>query len=147
MNRSDRSDLAATGLGRRLAALLYDSLLVLALLFVAASVALLFRRGEPVPQNLSWYTLYFAAVPFVFFTGFWYVGGQTLGMRAWRLRLTSRRDGSLTRWQVSLRFLVALVSLGCLGLGFFWQLVDSDKLTWHDRAAGTRVVIDPPHPP
>ena len=36
-----------------------------------------------------------------------------------------------------------LVSIAALGLGLLWLVVDPQKLTWHDRIAGTRVVVLP----
>jgi uncharacterized RDD family membrane protein YckC len=76
----------------------------------------------------------------LFFTGFWWRGGQTLGMRAWRLKVV-RMDGSPLRWSDALkRHLAALLSCLTLGLGFLWVLVDSDGLAWHDRLSATRLI-------
>ena len=43
----------------------------------------------------------------------------------------------------SLRFVAALLSWAAVGLGFLWQLWDRDRLTWHDRISGTRIVHYP----
>jgi uncharacterized RDD family membrane protein YckC len=67
-------------------------------------------------------------------------GGQTLGMRSWRLQLRNLRDGPISWWQALLRFMVAIPSAGLLGLGYFWMLVDKRKLTWHDRYSETTIV-------
>lgn len=70
----------------------------------------------------------------------WRRGGQTLAMRAWRLQLVAM-DGSRPSWRaLALRYVVGTLSLLLGGLGFWWAWVDRERLTWHDRASGTRVV-------
>ncbi|MEW8507828.1 MAG: RDD family protein [Candidatus Thiodiazotropha sp.] len=129
------------GILRRLAAILYDGLLLLALLFVATAVITL-PLGNPSGFTLLIFQLFvFEIIPLLFFTGFWSRGGQTLGMRAWRLKLV-RIDGRKVGWSDALkRHLAALLSLLVFGLGFVWILVDPEKLAWHDRLSRTRLVI------
>ena len=128
----------ATGLFRRLGAMLYDALLILALLFLATIPFLAASAGEAVAPETLAYQVTLVAVVYVFLVGFWCRRGSTLGMLAWGLRV-EQADGSLpTIGQGSIRFMVAIVSLLAAGLGFWWQLWDKDKLTWHDRASGTR---------
>ncbi len=130
-------------LPRRLGAMLYDGLLVLAVLFMATLPFVAVRGGEPVEPENTVYQLTMLGVVYVFFVFFWTRGGQTLGMRSWRLRLETA-DGRLPSFTTaSLRFVAALVSLLPFGLGFLWQLWDKDQLTWHDRASGTRLVYYP----
>ncbi len=84
-------------------------------------------------------TLYLLIATFLFFGGIWTHGGQTIGMRAWRIRVV-RRDGERLRWRdAAVRFLGAIVSWGALGLGFLWSLFDRDQLTWHDRWSDTEL--------
>ena len=78
------------GLFRRLGAAVYDSLLVLATLFAATAVVLPLTGGEAVPAGTIWYPAYLIGVSYVYFAGFWIYGGQTLGMRAWKLRRRRR---------------------------------------------------------
>ncbi len=128
---------------RRFGAMLYDGLLVLAVLFMATLPFVGVRGGEPVePQNTA-YQLTMLGVVYVFFVFFWSRGGQTLGMRAWRLRVETWDGQVPTFTRATLRFVLALVSLVPLGLGFFWQLWDKDRLTIHDRYSGTRLVYYP----
>lgn len=131
------------GFFRRIAALLYDGLLLLGVLFVA---------GLPLPllENLSHATvvialtrIYLLLVAFLFLGWFWTHGGQTLGMRAWRLRLVGQ-SGECLNWQTaSIRFAVATLSLITFGLGFFWMFFDKEKRTWHDIASRSRVLLSP----
>ncbi|MBB3345509.1 RDD family protein [Luteimonas sp. RC10] len=73
----------------------------------------------------------------------WRHGGQTLGMRPWRIRVRGPDGGQPTSRALWLRFAIGTVSLLAGGLGFWWAWLDRDRLTWHDRASGTRIVRDP----
>ncbi len=94
------------GLARRLAAILYDALLLFAVLCIATVLALPLNGGQAFRHNPV-YTAYVYLICFLFFGWFWTHGGQTLGMRAWKLRLV-RYDGEPVGWrQALLRFLLA----------------------------------------
>ncbi len=143
MNQKDRStttSLPTPGLFRRLASIFYDLLLLLALLAVATTLITL-PFGMPEGAALVVYQLFlFELIPLLFFTGFWWRGGQTLGMRAWRLKVV-RADGAPLTWTDALkRHLASLLSCLALGLGFVWILLDPQGLAWHDRLSGTRLI-------
>ena len=75
----------------------------------------------------------------------WRRGGQTIGMRAWRLRVTDAAGGAPGWRALWLRYLVGAIGLLAGGLGFWWAWIDRDRLAWHDRASGTRMQrIDKP---
>lgn len=140
---TDSASLPHCPLWRRLAAGLYDALLVFGLLGVATFAALPFTGdlgdGRPHP----FFTIYLFLVSFAFYGWFWTHGGQTLGMKVWNIRVQNREGGAITLWQAALRFVVALLSLGALGLGFLWSLIDKEKLTWHDRYSMSVLVVLP----
>lgn len=140
---SDRTSLPHCSLWRRLAAILYDTLLLLALLFVASAIHLAIAGGEARTGSDIVRSLFIVMIAFAFFAFFWLHGGQTLGMRAWRIRLQNRGGGPITPWQAMLRFLAAIVSWLALGLGFLWSLLDKEKLTWHDHFSITELVVLP----
>jgi uncharacterized RDD family membrane protein YckC len=123
-------------------AIVYDSLLLLAVLFVAASPFVVITGGGQ--QSLlvhRMFQIYLLAVSFLFFAWFWIHGGQTLGMRAWRLQVL-RNDGAKLGWRdAALRFFSAMFSWLCFGLGFLWILIDKDGLAWHDRWSRTRLIL------
>jgi len=125
---------------RRLGAIVYDSLLVLALLFIVTIPFIAIRGGQPVEAGDSLlYPLCLAAIIFVFFTGFWSHSGRTLGMQSWGLRVETPNGEIPTFTVASFRFFAAILSWLPAGLGFIWQLWDKDQLTWHDRLSGTRL--------
>ncbi len=132
------------GLIRRVASMLYDALLVLALLFLATLPFIALRGGEAVePGSSPAYSLGLVLVVYIFFVGFWTTKGRTLGMQSWGLQLEDASGRVPGLGPATLRFAVAILSMAAFGLGFLWQLVDPGKLTWHDRASGTRLMHYP----
>lgn len=130
-------------LGWRLLALVYDFFPVLALWFATAGLMLLVRGGEPVPPGSVWAWAEFVLLWAV--TGgygllSWKRGGQTLGMRPWRLKVLSADGRIATPRALALRYAVATLSLAALGLGFLWSFIDRERRTWHDLASGTVLV-------
>jgi len=134
-------------LGWRLLSLFYD-LWPAAALWMLTS--LLFNIGytvlghhaerENIPPGSVLSSLLFLAcllVTGLYATLSWRHGGQTLGMRPWRLRLLAA-DGGRPGWTALwLRYTVGLLSLLAGGLGFWWAWFDRDRRAWHDRASGT----------
>lgn len=135
-----------TGLLRRFAAMLYDALLLLALWFMATMPYIAIRGGESVEASGPLHAVYqftLLLVAYAFFVGFWRYRGRTLGMQSWGLQLQTP-DGTLpSLGAATIRFFAAIVSWLPLGLGFFWQLWDAERLTWHDRLSKTRIVYYP----
>lgn len=145
-----------TGLLRRLMCIFYDSLLLIALLFVvgiivASLATFLFNDGHAITPDYPWFTIYQVIVllillltGFVFFGWFWTHGGQTLGMRTWRVRLVNESGDENVSWrQSALRYIAALLSWLLVGLGFFYCLIDREKRSWHDLISRTRLVRIP----
>ncbi len=136
-----RTNADAPGFLRRAAALLYDSLLLLAVLFLATAIALPFNAGKAFSPDQILYPIYLLTVSFVFFGWFWTHGGQTLGLRSWKMKLVGT-DRLAVGWkQAALRFVCAILSWLCLGIGFFWIIVDPKRRSWHDRLSKTRLII------
>lgn len=130
-------------LARRLGAIFYDTLLLASVLILASLVALPLLGDNPSRPAMLLFRIYLVVSAFGFFTWFWAHGGQTLGMRVWRIRLQSRGGGPITLWQALLRFLFAVLSWAALGMGFFWSLFDKEQLTWHDRFSMSELVVIP----
>ena len=140
MNRNGHP---SAGLPRRAAAICYDLLLLTGLVMVLTLALVLFRGGEAVPPASRWYEASLLAAHFAFFGISWTRGGQTLGARAWKLRVTAMDGRDLTWRLAALRYLSAWLLLLPPGLGFLWACWDPDGLCWHDRLSGTRVVRIP----
>ena len=130
-------DCPPASLFKQFAAMVYDSLLLFAILFVATSILLIFNQGAAIESNPS-FNLYLVFIVFTFYAWFWNKSGQTLGMRVWNIRIVSDLGGN-PGWGTSfLRLSFAVMSLLCLGLGYFWRLFR--PYTWHDKLSQTRIV-------
>ncbi len=143
----DADELPSPSLLRHLTAMLYDSLLVIAVVLVVfalalgAVVQLSGGEQEVVGPRLGLALIVLSV--YGFFCAFWLKDGQTLGMQAWRIKLV-RDDGGKVGPGAALRRCVgATLSAACLGLGYLWKLVDRNGRYWHDHLSGTRLVLLP----
>ena len=152
---SSTESLPNAGVIRRLAAMVYDSLLVFGILFAATLPAVLL---QPAQQNISnedvvhelpplaegWpFQLYLLLVYISFFCWFWRRNGQTLGMQAWRLQIQDMAGNRISLIQCLQRLLFAAISILCLGLGYWWIWIDKEGQSWPDRWSKSRVVVLP----
>ena len=151
-------------LWRRLAALLYDLLAVLALVMVVGLLCQLATHGRLVggdpahPHTAWWYQPLQGTVIAAYFLLSWLRGGQTLGMRPWRLRLTARDGTPLRLPRALLRLVLAALpgmllwlapafgvavalwsTLVGIVLCFAVVLIDPRRRTLHDLLAGTEL--------
>ena len=127
----------------RLTALVYDVFPLLGLWFFAGAIGLSIAGDENKFARNTAIQVFVALFTAGYFVISWTRGGQTIGMRAWRLRVVND-DGSRVRWPSALlRFVLACFSLALLGAGFWWQFVDREKRSAHDAIARTRMLRDP----
>lgn len=125
---------------RRIAAILYDSLLLLAAEFLLTALVLPFTDGKAIAPGNGLYRTYLLMGAFLFFAGFWTHGGQTLGMRAWRIKIQQANGQGITWSQALRRFCFALISWLPFGAGFWWVLIDKEGKAWHDRLSATELI-------
>ena len=122
---------------KQLAAMVYDSLLIFAVLFLGTAIVLIFNQGEAIVSS-PMFNLYLILIVFSFYAWFWTKSGQTLGMRVWKIRIVSEFGGNPS-WSIAyLRLLFAVVSMACLGIGYLWRLFK--PYTWHDHLSQTLIV-------
>ena len=124
--------------------IVYDLFLLTALLFVATAIFMVFNEGEaiePAQPLYPFYIAYLLTIGFVFYGWFWTHGGQTLGMKTWKMRL-QQVDGKAVTWRLALiRYITAMISWAAGGGGYLWSLFSPTKRTWHDIASRT-VLVD-----
>jgi len=160
-------------LGRRLGALLYESLLLAALMLIAGflltplvSPTAAGTRQLQVP-GLTGRVLEFCAlfaVGALYCVWSWSGGRRTLAMKTWRLRLVCADGSSPDRRTALLRYVAAWLgplfavlayaalrpaglgahALWLVGFNFLWAFVDRERRFLHDRIAGTWIVLDRP---
>jgi uncharacterized RDD family membrane protein YckC len=125
------------GLARRLAAMVYEALLLFAVAFFAGWIFFFASGGRDATAGWLRHALQiFVLVVFAaYFLWCWLRGGQTLAMRAWRIRLVD-----VTPRKALLRFALA-VPLVPTGISILWSLFDRDRQFLHDRLSGTRLVL------
>ncbi len=136
-------------LWRRLAAIIYDSFLVVALVMAVSglyhSVVNVWLGGSE-DAGVGFDPFLFAILLitiFSFFTYFWRAKGQTLGMQVWRIRIELESGGMPEMKHCLLRFFSAIPALGACGAGLLWMLVDNKKMAIQDRLSSSKVIVLP----
>ena len=138
-----------SGVFRRLAALVYDLLLLCAIWACLTVIVLLSLFGGEAPQEAL--KLQLTILPlniistYLFYAWCWTHGGQTLGMQAWRIRTVTAEGKQLNLKESILRSTLGAVSFVFAGLGYWIAFVDPNKLSLHDRLSKTRVILLPPN--
>ncbi len=130
-------------IGKRLASSFYDALLCLSILFFATLPALWLNQGQAFGHTDYVFQFYLLAVSFLYYAGSWVHGGQTVGLKAWKLKVVSENGQRISWSQALIRFVAAIISITPFGLGFLWMAVDRERLTWHDRLSKSKVIYLP----
>jgi len=136
---------SSAGFGRRFAALIYDGFLLIAVLMPYTWVVVLIHGGAVTEASgrLSWWAYRAGALAIMaaYYVLNWTRSGQTLGMRAWRLRTLTDSGKRLQVGQALVRFCWGLAAWLPFGLGVLWLYADPEHLALHDRLSRTRVVV------
>ncbi len=119
---------------RRLGAMFYDWLLCLACLFVFTGVAVTLNKGNPMsPQQQPFLNIGLIGVVVAYFIGFWRQGGQTPGMKVWKVYLVAEQTPANVD-KLFIRFIVMLTTFGLAILPCFFR---ADKRGLHDILSKT----------
>ena len=132
--------ISVPGFWRRLVSMFYESLLLLAVLFIAGFVFHLVFRDTGSIFFRPTFQLYLLLVAGTYFAWFWTHGGQTLPMKTWKFRVISVDGNQLSLKQAIARYLFAVIGIFFFGCGILWALFDRNRQFLHDRLAGTRIV-------
>lgn len=158
---------AGAGLARRLAALVYETLIVAAIVLVAGFALTPLMSpvaapgAAPVVPGIAGRAAGFVGVVAllgVYFVWCWTSGRRTLPMKTWRLRIVDTGGAPLGARRASARYAAAWIGPAiavatyasthspyaslALATGYAWALVDPDRAFLHDRLAGSRIVRD-----
>ena len=117
---------------RRIAALFYDTLILLSLLILASAIIVSLNGGKEVSHESTLFKFYLLGVIILYFALSWTYGRQTVGMRAWRLFLVTRDGQNLTMTQAIARCSLAILTLLSFGIGYWWMLFNKQKQSLHD---------------
>lgn len=131
---------SAAGIGRRLLSLIYELLLLTAVILLAAGLATALSTitGASYARLLTQSSM--AVITISYFVWQWHARGQTLPMKTWRIRLETTEGLRVPVTRALLRSLLCIPCYGVLGITVLWALIDKDRQFLHDRLAGTRLV-------
>lgn len=158
---------APPGLARRLAAFLYEGVLLFGVVFFAGFLFSVLTRQQHALQGRVGLGLFLFFVLGLYFVGFWTRSGQTLAMKTWHLRVVDVAGRPLTTGRALLRYLLswlwflpALMSVSALGLHGGGAIIGSlvtgvlayvliarlhpQRQFLHDTISGTRVITQLP---
>jgi uncharacterized RDD family membrane protein YckC len=132
--------ISAPGFWRRLVSMIYESLLLLAVLFIAGFIFHLVFRDTGSIFFIPAFQLYLLFVAGIYFTWFWTHGGQTLPMQTWKFRVITADGKGVNLQRAVARYLFAVIGIFFFGCGILWALFDRERQFLHDRLAGTRII-------
>ena len=125
------------GLIKRIVVMFYDAILLIAVLFFASIVFV-------VPLDIKYgdslyplYIIYIYSVGFLYLAWCWIHGGQTLGLKTWKLKLVSRTGREVSWKEAFLRYFASLLCWLSLGIGFLWCYTNKERLAWNDLLSKT----------
>jgi len=131
------------GFLKRILALVYDSLLIAAIVLVLSLLLVFINGGYPESGSFLSFIQFFILVVTgpIFYSYFWIVNkGQTTGMQAWKIKLVTMDETELNIKKTMLRCLISTISFAFIGLGYLWILYDKDDLSWSDILTKTKVI-------
>lgn len=160
---------ATPGLARRMAAFVYEGVLMFGVLMSAGFLYSSLTQQRHALQGHAGLQAFLFVVLAIYFVGFWSHGGQTVAMRTWHLRLVARDGAPVSQWRALLRYLAswvwflpalavawaadlhsaaqifALMAVGVIAYALL-ALLHPQRQFWHDALCGTRLVTWRPAP-
>ena len=124
---------------RRSASILYDSLLVLAVLIIMSLPFFSFNLEENLSLKII-VQIYYYLITQYFFVWFWVNNEGTLGMKTWKIKIVSEDGNKISYIEAIIRFNVAILSFIFFGLGFLMCFLRKDKKCLHDFISKTVLI-------
>ena len=100
-----------------------------------------FLIGDAIGSNNAIYDIYLLVCSYLYFTWQWVHGGQTLGMRAWKITVKTLDNNKLGWQSASIRFISSILSWLIAGIGYFWSLFEKNKMALHDQISKTKLIV------
>ena len=123
----------------RLVSLVYEGILLFAVLFVSSYLFLSLARDAQSGLPHIIFQIYLLSVCGAYFVFCWARTGQTLPMKTWRIRIVTVEGGSLSIGRAFKRYLLAIPGV-LSGVSLLWAPFDRERQFLHDRLTGTRIV-------
>ena len=134
---TNKDNLIRPALFRHLVIIIYDLLLLFSILLLATFIIVALNNGTAIGPGNPFFIAYLFIVSFIFYGWFWTHGGQTLGMRSWKVTLYSQTGRVISWQQAMLRFAISIIAWLALGIGIWWQYCGKNNQSWPDQASGT----------
>lgn len=143
---------ATPSLLRRFAAMVYDSLLLMAVSIlygaVTTGINVAINGAPTMGARISWgvwgwivFAGWIVTIGF-FFCYFWHKSGQTLGMKTWRMKIVNDSDLNTPDYsKCIIRCVIAPFSLLLFGIGYWLLYANPERQTLHDKISKTRTVL------
>lgn len=131
---------ATASLGRRLLCLIYETLMLIAVVLMAGGITTALAQAAAIATPRTLTRIIVSIVCAGYFAVQWLRSGQTLPMKTWRIRLETASGTRITLPQALLRLALAAIGYTAMGISVLWALADRDRQFLHDRLAGTRLV-------
>ncbi len=158
----------APGLWRRLACMVYESLLLFGVTMAAGALYSIGTDQRHALLGVTGLQAFLFLVLAIYFVVFWSRSGQTLAMKTWRIRVVGSNGAPPSQPRALLRYLLAWIWLlpplavhSVLGVRSLWSMtalalawaatyasssrLRLDRQYWHDALAGTRLVLAARH--
>lgn len=119
----------------------YDTLALIGIWFVVGGIAVGLEHGLAVPADSLLFKGVLLLVSYLYFAFCWRRGGQTLGMKSWRIRVVNASGARLGWAQTVLRFGAGALSWLLLGMGYWWSLTNAQRRGWPDRASASMLIM------
>lgn len=136
---------------RILGSVLYDWLIVIGLLMIGGFFVVplysMITGNESFEAGSLFFRLYVLSIIGLYFGYFWTRSGQTVGMKAWRIKLIGVENPKIGAKQVLIRLLVAIPAYGLSLIGILWRFLDRQGRTWVDLTSNSQLVLLPKAPP
>ncbi len=149
MNTLNDSNLKAAKLPRLLGSILYDLIIIIAILLFATTllffICLLLSINQPEPQNI-YFRAYLAVIIFSYYHWSWAYHRQTIGMKAWNLVLINHTHldkitqiTPITLGQSLLRIIGGVIGAICFGFGYIYLYLNKQRKTLADSLSNTKI--------
>lgn len=140
MNSPKTNEISTPGFWRRILCMIYEALLLIAVLFIAGFIFHLVYHDTGSSYFRPIFQLYLLSVTGIYLIWFWTHGGQTLAMQTWKIRVISTNGERMSIWKAITRYFFAVTSISLFGCGIIWALFDREGQFLYDRLAGTKII-------
>ena len=125
---------------KRLIACVYELLVLIAIWMLVTWLFLLCFHSAESPSMRLLLQVFLWLSAGVYFVLSWYRSGQTLALKAWKMKIVYHDNKTLSLTQACLRYILASLLMMPFGLTIVWSFFDKDHQFLHDRLLKTKCI-------